>query len=396
MNYPEKLKKGDTIGICAPSGGITEKEDILQLELAENQLRKMGYKIIETKSVRKEAKGRSASGKERAKEFMELLENEEVKLIIFAAGGDFLIEIFDYLDFEKIKDLKPKWLQGFSDITGISFLFNIILDIPTMYCQTIKYYAMNPLFRNLTDALKIEEGEGIVQKSFEKYQKVVDFRESIENENTENDNLNLKNNIEEKENTNSLENINDENNSKKLEEKENREIAEFQKEEYNLEELTKTYELTEKVEWKNITGEEKIQIKGRSLGGCLDCIKGYIGTKYDKVNEYVERHKKDGLIWFLEVFEMSTPEVYRTLWQMKNAGYFKYCTGIVFGRPLFIREDYEINFNDTVKEALQDLEIPIICDADIGHVKPQLAIVNGAILKITSQNGKGTVKTILE
>ena len=396
MNYPEKLKKGDTIGICAPSGGITEKEDILQLELAENQLRKMGYKIIETKSVRKEAKGRSASVKERAKEFMELLENEEVKLIIFAAGGDFLIEIFDYLDFEKIKDLKPKWLQGFSDITGISFLFNIILDIPTMYCQTIKYYAMNPLFRNLTDALKIEEGEGIVQKSFEKYQKVVDFRESIENENTENDNLNLKNNIEEKENTNSLENINDENNSKKLEEKENREIAEFQKEEYNLEELTKTYELTEKVEWKNITGEEKIQIKGRSLGGCLDCIKGYIGTKYDKVNEYVERHKKDGLIWFLEVFEMSTPEVYRTLWQMKNAGYFKYCTGIVFGRPLFIREDYEINFNDTVKEALQDLEIPIICDADIGHVKPQLAIVNGAILEITSQNGKGTVKTILE
>ena len=396
MNYPEKLKKGDTIGICAPSGGITEKEDILQLELAENQLRKMGYKIIETKSVRKEAKGRSASGKERAKEFMELLENEEVKLIIFAAGGDFLIEIFDYLDFEKIKDLKPKWLQGFSDITGISFLFNIILDIPTMYCQTIKYYAMNPLFRNLTDALKIEEGEGIVQKSFEKYQRVVDFRESIENENTENDNLNLKNNIEEKENTNSLENINDENNSKKLEEKENREIAEFQKEEYNLEELTKTYELTEKVEWKNITGEEKIQIKGRSLGGCLDCIKGYIGTKYDKVNEYVERHKKVGLIWFLEVFEMNTPEVYRTLWQMKNAGYFKYCTGIVFGRPLFIREDYEINFNDTVKEALQDLEIPIICDADIGHVKPQLAIVNGAILEITSQNGKGTVKTILE
>lgn len=396
MNYPEKLKKGDTIGICAPSGGIAEKEDILQLELSENQLRKMGYKIIETKSVRKETKGRSASGKERAKEFMELLENEEVKLIIFAAGGDFLIEIFDYLDFEKIKDLKPKWLQGYSDITGISFLFNTILDIPTMYCQTIKDYAMNPLFKNLTDALGIEEGEEIVQKSFEKYQKVVDFRESIENENTENDKLNLKNNIEEKENTNSLENINDENNLKKIEGKENREIVEIQKEENYLEELTKTYELTEKVEWKNVTGEEKIQIKGRSLGGCLDCIKGYIGTKYDKVSEYVERHKKEGLIWFLEVFEMSTPEVYRTLWQMKNAGYFKYCTGIVFGRPLFIREDYETNFNDTVKEALQDLEIPIICDADIGHVKPQLAIVNGAILEITSQNGKGTVKTILE
>ena len=393
MNYPEKLKKGDTIGICAPSGGIAEKEDILQLELAENQLRKMGYKIIETKSVRKENKGRSASGKERAKEFMELLENEEVKLIIFAAGGDFLIEIFGYLDFEKIKNLKPKWLQGYSDITGISFLFNTILDIPTMYCQTIKDYAMKPLFRNLTDALRIEEGEGIVQESFEKYQKVVDFRESIENEDLENENKELKDNKERKENINNTKQLNDEISLNKLGEKEK---DERKKEKCKLEELTKTYELTEKVEWKNITGEEKIQIKGRSLGGCLDCIKGYIGTKYDKVNEYVERHKKDGLIWFLEVFEMSTPEVYRTLWQMKNAGYFKYCTGIVFGRPLFIREDYEINFNDTVKEALQELEIPIICDADIGHVKPQLAIVNGAILEITSQNGKGTVKTILE
>lgn len=393
MNYPEKLKKGDTIGICAPSGGIAEKEDILQLELAENQLRKMGYKIIETKSVRKENKGRSASGKERAKEFMELLENEEVKLIIFAAGGDFLIEIFGYLDFEKIKNLKPKWLQGYSDITGISFLFNTILDIPTMYCQTIKDYAMKPLFRNLTDALRIEEGEGIVQESFEKYQKVVDFRESIENEDLENENKELKDNKERKENINNTKQLNDEISLNKLGEKEK---DERKKEKCKLEELTKTYELTEKVEWKNITGEEKIQIKGRSLGGCLDCIKGYIGTKYDKVSEYVERHKKEGLIWFLEVFEMSTPEVYRTLWQMKNAGYFKYCTGIVFGRPLFIREDYETNFNDTVKEALQDLEIPIICDADIGHVKPQLAIVNGAILEITSQNGKGTVKTILE
>lgn len=386
MNYPEKLKKGDTIGICAPSGGIAEKEDILQLELAENQLRKMGYKIIETKSVRKENKGRSASGKERAKEFMDLLENKEVKLIIFAAGGDFLIEIFDYLDFEKIKDLKPKWLQGYSDITGISFLFNTILDIPTMYCQTIKDYAMNPLFRNLTDALRIEKGENIIQESFEKYQKIVDFRENIENEEPENKNEKPKDNEEEKENINNIKQLNDEINLNKLD----------KKEKSNLEELTKTYELTERVDWKNITGEEKIQVKGRSLGGCLDCIKGYIGTKYDKVNEYIERHKKDGLIWFLEVFEMSTPEVYRTLWQMKNAGYFKYCKGIIFGRPLFIREEYETNFNDTVKETLKDLEIPIICDADIGHVKPQLAIVNGAILEIISQNGKGTVKTILE
>ena len=177
MYYPEKLKKGDTIGICAPSGGIAEPEDIKQLEVAEQNLIEMGYKIIETQSVRKEEKGRSASGEQRAKEFMELLENEDVKLIIFASGGDFLIEMLDYLDFDKIKKLPPKWLQGYSDITGISYLFNTILDIPTMYCQTIKDYAMKPLYRNLGDALKIEQGEEIEQNSFKKHQKIVDFRQ---------------------------------------------------------------------------------------------------------------------------------------------------------------------------------------------------------------------------
>ena len=30
MNYPEKLKIGDTIGICAPSDGISEPEKIEQ------------------------------------------------------------------------------------------------------------------------------------------------------------------------------------------------------------------------------------------------------------------------------------------------------------------------------------------------------------------------------
>ena len=90
---------------------------------------------------------------------------------------------------------------------------------------------------------------------------------------------------------------------------------------------------------------------------------------------------------------MSTPELFRILWQMKNADYFKYCREIIFGRPLFVREDYEISFDEAVKEALKDLEIPIITGADIGHVAPQMAILSGAVLEITSEKGKGTVKT---
>ena len=137
-------------------------------------------------------------------------------------------------------------------------------------------------------------------------------------------------------------------------------------------------------------------ISGRIIGGCLDSLKIFFGTKYDNISSYVEKYKNDGIIWFLECFEMSTPEVCRILWQMKNAGYFKNCKGIIFGRPLFIRNDYDITFNEAVYQALKDTNIPIICDADIGHIAPQLAIVNGGILKIISENGKGIVETFLK
>lgn len=339
MNYPKNLKLGDTIGICAPSAGITAPEKIEKLELAEKTLEKIGYKIIETAHVRTEEKGRSASAQIRAKEFMELYENNDVKAIIFATGGDFLCEMLDYLDWEKLKNLPPKWMQGYSDITGISYLFNTKLDIPTLYCQTIKDYAMNPLFRNLTDALDIMSGKEISQESFEMYE------DGWQEEPTS---------------------------------------------------LTAQYNLNTKVEWKIVLGGSKIVMQGRSVGGCLDCIMSYIGTKYDNVKNYIEKHKEDGIIWFLESFELGTATILRTLWQMKNAGYFENCNGIIFGRPLFVREDYEVSFNETVKEFFKDTNIPVICDADIGHKSPQLAIVNGAILKITSENGKGIVETYLK
>ena len=132
MKYPEFLKQGDTIGICAPSAGIVKEEKIIRLDYAIATLKNMGYNVIETPSVRKEENGRSASAEVRANEFMSLLENDDVKLILFATGGDFLCEMIEKLDFEKIRGLKPKWMQGYSDITGISYLFNTILEIPSM------------------------------------------------------------------------------------------------------------------------------------------------------------------------------------------------------------------------------------------------------------------------
>ena len=81
---------------------------------------------------------------------------------------------------------------------------------------------------------------------------------------------------------------------------------------------------------------------------------------------------------------------------MKHAGYFEHCKGIIFGRPYILREDYEIGEDEAILATLGKLNIPIIAGADIGHVPPQLAIMQGAILKITSKEGKGTVETYLK
>ncbi len=339
MKIPEYLKIGDTIGICAPSDGINEQDKIEKLDKAILQLQKMGYKVIETPSVRKSDKGRSAIAKLRAEEFMSLWTNKQVKLIIYAGGGDFLMEMLDELDFDIIKNSTPKWTQGYSDITHLSVLLNTICDIPSIYCDAIKSYAMEPLYRNLTDSLKIVSGNAVEQKSFDKHEDV-----TIQSE----------------------------------------ENADY------------TYNLTQKTEWKNITGQDKIVMQGRSIGGCLDCIDTLIGTKYDKVAEYINKYKNDGILWFLEVYEMNTPQLERVLWKMKNAGYFSHCNGIIFGRPLIMREDYDLSANEAISEVIGKMNIPIIAEADIGHVAPQLAVVQGAVLKVVSQNGKGVIETILK
>ena len=78
MKYPKSLQKGDTIGVCAPSGGAAG--DILskRLDKAISNVEALGYRVIETASVRRDEKCVSASNATRAAEFASLYENPDV------------------------------------------------------------------------------------------------------------------------------------------------------------------------------------------------------------------------------------------------------------------------------------------------------------------------------
>ena len=121
MKYPENLKKGDYIGLTAPSEGITGDKNNKRADNAIKNFENRGFKVKETSNVRKSERCRSSEAKQRAKEFMELWTDKEVKSIICAEGGNFLCEMLDYLDFEEIKKYEPKWIQGYSDMTTLLF-----------------------------------------------------------------------------------------------------------------------------------------------------------------------------------------------------------------------------------------------------------------------------------
>ena len=52
---------------------------------------------------------------------------------------------------------------------------------------------------------------------------------------------------------------------------------------------------------------------------------------------------------------------------------------------------YDISFKEAITTSLKDLNVPIIINADIGHISPRMTIINGAVATITSEKGKGTI-----
>ena len=335
MRYPKFLEKGDFIGCTAPSEGIVKPINIQRLDNAIKNIEKLGYKYTETQNVRCNEYGRSSSAEDRAKQFMDLWRNEKVPTIISAEGGDFLCEMLDKINWEELKKMPPKWFQGYSNNTELVFLLTTLADTACIYGDMIKTYGMRNLHPTLTNSLKIMSGEELIQHSFGMHE-TVDWSERTD--------------------------------------------------------PFEEYKLVNKTEWKNLNGEKTIKFKGRAIGGCFDDIINIIGTKYDKVKDFIKKYANDGILWFLEIFEMPTAIIYTHLWQLKNAGYFENCKGIIFGRPLMVREDYGISYEKTLKDFFSKLDIPVIYDADIGHVSPQIPILSGGILEVECSNGKGMIQ----
>lgn len=333
MLYPKFLQKGNIIGVPAPSSGAYNELYVNRFENAKLNLQKMGYNCILSKNIFANTKARSAPAKIRADEINEMFGNKDINFIICAAGGEFLVEILPYVNFNKLIE-NPKFIQGFSDPTGLLFPITTKYDIATIYGNNFGEYGAEVYDRSVIENLEILQGNLIEQQSYELY----------ENE--------------------------------------------------RAERITglEGYNFTTKVEWK-VLDNKKANITGRIIGGCLDIISELAGTKYDGTKQFNEKYKEDGIIWYFDNCELSKEELIRTLWKLNELGYFKYTKGIIFGR-----NGAEISCLDyTMEEALKDsviyeLKIPIIYDADVSHKGPCFTIINGAIASIKCENEKGSIR----
>ena len=131
------ISKGDVFGVVSTSyPAYTQLRDKYQLGL--EQFRKLGFKYKEgfiTASNSCEIY-RSANSKQRALEFMELVEDSSIKGIISSIGGMNTSSLLPYLDYKVISE-NPKVICGFSDFTAMQMALLTQSGLRTFYGPAI-------------------------------------------------------------------------------------------------------------------------------------------------------------------------------------------------------------------------------------------------------------------
>lgn len=130
------LKKRDTIGVIAPSSPIEDK-DIEKINESTKLMEDFGFKIKFSKNFYNNTFGYSATPQEKADDINEMFADKDVKAIFAATGGANSNSVFDYLDYNLIKE-NPKILCGFSDTTSILNVINYKTSLTTYHGPTFK------------------------------------------------------------------------------------------------------------------------------------------------------------------------------------------------------------------------------------------------------------------
>ena len=172
MIIPKKLKKGDIIGIVAPSNPITG-ENIEEIRKAKEIVEKDGFKVKFSKNLFSNTNGYSSTAKEKAEDINRMFADKEVKMIWCAKGGENSNTTFEYLDYDLIGE-NSKIICGYSDITSLTNIITQKTGLVTFNGTNFKTIATDETSYSYEEAIKrFVDGSLEVVKENEKYQTII-------------------------------------------------------------------------------------------------------------------------------------------------------------------------------------------------------------------------------
>jgi len=353
MRYPEFLKENGKIGFVAPAFGCATEPYKSAFDNALKNFREKGYECVTGPNCY-EASGIGISNTPKAcgDELTGFYVNRDCDVLLSCGGGELMCEVVNFINYEKISESVPKWYMGYSDNTNFTFLSATLADTAAIYGPCASSFGMEPWHRSIDDAFDLLCGRKLNFSGYEKWE------------------------------------------LDKLKDEENPLLP------YNVTEksVIKTFSPDKGVKVINNLSEGRdISMRGRLLGGCLDCLGNLVGTKYDKVSKFNDKYASDGVIWFLEACDLNVFSIRRTMWQLKNAGWFEKCSGFIIGRPLIFGEEmFGLNQYKAVVDIISEFEVPVLMDADIGHHPPMIPLICGSMAEVVTKGNNYSITMSLE
>lgn len=166
MIFPNRLEKGSTVALIAPSSPVSKESADRSIQFLED----LGYEVKIGKCVYKSLNGyKAGTGAERSEDINNMFADKDVKAIFCIRGGDTSSHVIDKINIDIVKE-NPKIFVGYSDVTNLNIYFNQKADLITFhgpmvssnminnYGDYTKSYFENTL--NMEDTLYFENPEG--------------------------------------------------------------------------------------------------------------------------------------------------------------------------------------------------------------------------------------------
>ncbi|MCD7746241.1 MAG: LD-carboxypeptidase [Lachnospiraceae bacterium] len=426
MKYGKFLQKKGTIGFVAPSFGCSTEPYKSAFENALRRWKRQGYGLdLGPNCYAGNGVGISNTPELCGQELTEYYLKEDNNCLIACGGGELMCEILDYVDWEKIAAAPAKWYMGFSDNTNMTYLLATICDVASIYGPCAPSFGMKPQHKVLKDAFSILTGEGVGKQ---KQADSTRLTEECAGHSKDSRNINICA-LEEMTTKEPADVVVSQNGPQKLYptfhvygypkwEMEGKKDEENPLASYNLTEkkVLKLYAGASSADGRNrctpetvtdgqtscfartvgnnqqyypvLTGKEipETTFEGRLLGGCLDCLVNLLGTCYDHTNDFLEKYKEDGIIWFLDACDLNVFGIRRAMWQMEHAGWFRYVKGFLIGRPLSGLEPMMgLDQYQAVLDVAGRKGVPVVMDVDLGHLPPSMPLITGSYAAVRVQ-----------